>query len=184
VTFARWPKRSRITTGGCERSSNSGSTRDCLNAFKRHENLEGDSEQALFVWLRLIILQTIADVHRRHLGTQGRDAGKEQFQLAASHADQTSLSVTARLVGNLTSPSGTYGREELSQKVRAALDKMNEIDREVLALRHFEELTNQEVATVLNIEPKAASIRYIRALKRLKDLIVEIPGLSESSFKS
>ncbi|MBI1827831.1 MAG: sigma-70 family RNA polymerase sigma factor [Planctomycetes bacterium] len=154
-----------------------------LNAFKRHEHLEGVTEQELFVWLRLIVLQTVADVHRRHLAAQGRDVGKEQFKPAASHTDHTSLSVAARLVGNLTSPSGAFGREELSQQVRAALDEMNEIDREVLALRHFEELTNQEVATVLNIEPKAASIRYIRALKRLKDLIVEIPGLNGSSDK-
>ena len=155
-----------------------------LNAFKRCAHLEGDTEQSLFMWLRLIILQTVADVHRRHMVAQSRNAVREKFLNSAGGTDNTSLSVAARLMDHLTSPSGAVRRHELSHQVRSAVDEMNEIDREVLALRHFEELTNQEVAAVLGIEQKAASIRYVRALKRLKDLLAEIPGIDASSVRT
>lgn len=151
-----------------------------LNAFKRCDHLEGSTEESLFIWLRMITLQTLADVHRRHLGAQARDAGREWTQRSPC-GDNTSLSVVARLVGHLTSPSGALRREELSEQLQASLAEMNEIDREILALRHFEELTNQEVAAVLGIEQKAASIRYVRALRRLKELLAELPGLGSSS---
>jgi len=152
-----------------------------LNAFKRCQHLEGDADQALFVWLRLITLQTLADVHRRHLGAQARDAGREFAQRSDGLGDNTSLSVVARLVGHLTSPSGIAHRAELSERLQASLSEMNDIDREVLALRHFEELSNQEVAAVLGLEQKAASIRYVRALRRLKELLSALPGLESSA---
>ena len=53
---------------------------------------------------------------------------------------------------------------------------MDEIDREVLALRHFEELTNNEVAEVLGLQKSAASNRYVRALTRLRTILSEVPG--------
>ena len=67
-------------------------------------------------------------------------------------------------------------REEMSKQLEEALEDMNAIDREVLALRHFEELTNSEVAEVLGIQQKAASIRYVRAIARLKTVLDNIPG--------
>lgn len=151
-----------------------------LNASKRCGHVEGDSPQALFVWLRMIVLQTVVDITRRHLGAKMRDVGREEPAHRAVSAATTSVSLAARLIGNMTSPSGAVRRAERSEQLQSALDGMDTTDREVLALRHFEELSNQEVATVLDINQKAASIRYVRALRRLKDILGELPGLDLS----
>jgi RNA polymerase sigma-70 factor (ECF subfamily) len=148
-----------------------------LNAAQRCVHLEGESATALFIWLRLIVLQTIADVARRHLAAQRRDAGREIDLHAATGAATTSVSLAERLAASLTSPSGALRRAEAAEHLQAALALMDEIDREVLCLRHFEELSNREVAAVLGIQQKAASIRYVRALRRLRELLMEFPGV-------
>ena len=127
------------------------------------------------VWLRLIVGQTLIDVHRRHLGAQMRDAHRER-SIQERLADGTSMTMSFQLLGRGTSPSKAAVRAELSELVSQALEEMNPIDREVLALRHFEELTNKEAAEVLGIEPKAASVRYVRALERLKGVLKGVPG--------
>lgn len=123
-----------------------------------------------FVWMRLIVLQTIIDVHRRHLGAKMRDAFRE-VPIEGDRSRDTSQAIARQLLGGLTSPSEALMRAETARKLEAAIEGMEPIDREILALRHFEELTNSEVAQVLGIQVKAASIRYIRALKRLKELL-------------
>jgi RNA polymerase sigma-70 factor, ECF subfamily len=144
-----------------------------INAAQRCAHVEGNSEQSLFIWLRLIVLQTLVDVHRRYLGAAKRDAGREVALRPRSPLTSTTMSLAQCLVTSMTSPSRAFGRAELSQQLQAALDKMDAIDREVLALRHFEEFANHEIAEVLGIEQKAASIRYVRALRRLKAILSE-----------
>jgi RNA polymerase sigma-70 factor (ECF subfamily) len=101
---------------------------------------------------------------------QARNVNAEVRRLPAG-AGMTSVSLAARLVGGLTSPSQAVLREERLIQVREALEEMDEIDREVLALRHFEQLTNNEVAEVLGLQKAAASNRYVRALARLKQIL-------------
>ena len=84
-------------------------------------------------------------------------------------------SMAGQLVGHMTSPSQAAIRHELQDRLRAALDEMDPLDREVLALRHFEELSNNEVAEVLGISKDAASKRHVRALHRLREILTE-PG--------
>ncbi len=134
---------------------------------------------SFFLWLRLIVSQTLIEVHRRHLGTQKRDAGREVSIHARRYPQATSISLAAHLLGHLTSPSQAAARAEMSHRLQAAMEKMDPIDREVLALRHFEELTNGEAAEVLGIQHNAASMRYVRALARLKDILSQIPGFSD-----
>ena len=119
--------------------------------------------------------QTLVDVHRRHLGAQIRDANRE-LSIPTRYPAATSLSISFHLLAQLTSPSHAAIRAEMTDLLEDALHGMNDIDREILALRHFEELTNSEVAEVLGIEQKAASIRYVRAIARLKDVLGRIPG--------
>jgi RNA polymerase sigma-70 factor, ECF subfamily len=147
-----------------------------LAAVQRLEHYGRDASASPFVWLRMVVLQVLIDVHRRHLGTKKRDAGKE-LPIFGHYPQATSASMAIRLVGDCTSPSQAAIRGESLDIVERAIAAMDPIDQEILALRHFEELSNNEVAEVLNIQPKAASIRYVRALKRLKEVLSEVPGL-------
>ena len=135
-----------------------------------------------FIWLRMIVNQTLIDLHRQHLQAQKRDANREISLDGAPYAQATSASVAIQLVGCFTSPSGAAARADLFSLVQSAIEQMDPIDREVLALRHFEELTNSEVAEALGIEQKAASIRYVRALRRLKEILGQVPGLSQEAY--
>ncbi len=128
-----------------------------------------------FIWLRMIVNQTLIDLHRQHLGAQRRNAACEVSLNVAPYPEATSASVAIQLVGTLTTPSGAAARADLLGLVKSAIEQMDPIDREVLALRHFEELTNNEVSEALGIDQKAASIRYVRALRRLKQIMAQIP---------
>jgi RNA polymerase sigma-70 factor (ECF subfamily) len=119
----------------------------------------------------------LLEVHRHHLGTRMRDAAREVPQAAAAAApDATAAAVVDQLTGGGTGPGTAAGRSEVRLRLREALNGMDAIDREVLALRHFEQLTNGEAAVVLGIEERAAAKRYVRALKRLKDILASMPG--------
>ncbi len=141
-----------------------------LDAMKRVKHFAEELTYSPFVWLRLIVGQTLINVHRRHVGAKKRDASIERsvnqglrFQMSA-----TSQAVAIQLAANHTSPSQAAMKSELVETLAGALDTMSDIDREILTLRHFEDLSNSEVAELLGIEQKAASIRYVRAVQRLK----------------
>lgn len=133
-----------------------------------------DASQSSFVWFRMIVSQTLVDLHRRHLGASKRSAAKEFSIDSGWSPASTSYSIAYHLLGSITSPSNAAVRMEMSAQLDAAMQSMNDIDREVLALRHFEELTNAETALVLNMSEQAASARYVRALARLKSVLQTI----------
>lgn len=140
-----------------------------LETSRRIEDYTSNPAVPFFVWVRQLAYQIIIDLHRRHLGAQKRNVSQE-VSIGKSNCD-TSVSIAAQLAGNLTSPSNVAMRGERLARLREALDGMDEVDREVLALRHFEELGNNEVAEILGIQKTAASNRYVRALKRLKQVL-------------
>jgi RNA polymerase sigma-70 factor (ECF subfamily) len=135
-----------------------------------------DSRLPFFLWLRLEVGQKLVDIHRFHLGTQRRDAGQEVSLHRGPLPQVTSLSLAEHLLGKLSTASQAAMRVELKLRVQEALNSMDPNDREVLILRHFEELSNTEAAEVLGIKPSAAVNRYVRALKRLKDVFQGMPG--------
>lgn len=148
-----------------------------LGAAKRIQHyVTADPPLSAFVWIRMMAKQTLIDLHRRHLGAQMRAADREIAIDGYGNAQATSASIALHLLGHKTSPSQAAVRADMVSKVREALETMEPIDQEILALRHFEELTNSEVAEVLSIQQKAASIRYIRAIRRLKDVLAQLPG--------
>jgi RNA polymerase sigma-70 factor (ECF subfamily) len=130
-------------------------------------------EAPLFLWLRFLTGRKLQALHRRHLGTKVRDAGREISLQQGALPQASSLALAAQLLGHLTSPSEAAGRAEMQLRVQEALDTLDAIDREVLALRHFEQLSNAETAQVLEITEAAASRRFVRALKRLKKILDE-----------
>lgn len=141
-----------------------------LEAASRLAEYLRDPALPFFLWLRLITLQRLVAVHRRHLVAQARAVGRE-VPLDRGYPQATSAALAARLLGDGTSPSDAAARAEMKQRLHAALDEMDPIDREVLTLRHFEQLTTAEAALELGISEAAAKKRHVRALKRLKRLL-------------
>jgi len=150
-----------------------------FESARRLPNYLRDAAVPVFVWLRGMTGQTLVDVHRRHLGTQSRDAGREVAMRRGDGEMATSICLAARLVADLTSPSHAAMRDEMFDELRDALEQMDPMDREVLVLRHFEELTNKEVAEILGLQKAAASNRYVRALRRLKDILSTTPSFRD-----
>jgi RNA polymerase sigma-70 factor (ECF subfamily) len=128
-----------------------------------------------YLWLRHITGQKLITIHRQHLGAQMRDADREVSLYRGALPQTSSASLAAQLLGRFTSVSQAALRAELQVQVQEALNRMEPLDREVLALRHFEMLTNAETAAVLGIKKSAASNRYVRALERLKDILSGLP---------
>jgi RNA polymerase sigma-70 factor, ECF subfamily len=147
-----------------------------LAAHGKFPQYSAHSHLPFFLWLRLEVGQKLVDVHRFHLGTKMRDAGQEVSLHQGALPQVTSLSLAEHLLGKLTTASQAAMRVELKLRVQEALNSMDANDREVLILRHFEELSNAETAQVLGIKASAAVNRYVRALKRLKGVFQGMPG--------
>jgi RNA polymerase sigma-70 factor, ECF subfamily len=128
-------------------------------------------EIPFFLWLRGIAGNTLRALHRHHLGTQMRDPRREVPIGGGAPAETTTTAIAAELLGDFTHPSEQAMRLEIKARLEAALESMDPIDREVLALRHFEQLSPEETARVLEIKEKAAGMRYMRALRRLKRIL-------------
>ncbi|MEI8043113.1 MAG: sigma-70 family RNA polymerase sigma factor [Verrucomicrobiota bacterium] len=152
-----------------------------LAASQRLKHYASSPATTPFIWLRMIVNQTLIDLHRQHLGAQKRDAGREVAIDGVPYGQPTSASVAIQLIGQFTSPTRAAVRADMLGLVQAAIEEMDPMDREVLALRHFEDLTNREVAEALGIEQDAASIRYIRALRRLKGILAGIPDFGKEA---
>lgn len=130
-----------------------------------------DPRIPLFLWLRLIIGERLAKVHRDHLGAKVRDAAREVSLYRGPMPAASSAALAAHLLGKETSPTQAAVRAERLLRLQEALNALEPLDREILSLRHFEELTHAEAARVLEIGEAAAAKRYIRALKHLKDVL-------------
>jgi RNA polymerase sigma-70 factor, ECF subfamily len=129
-----------------------------------------------YLWLRFLTGIRLAKLHRHHLGAQMRDAGREIPAYQGCLTQASSVALAAQLVGREARPSEAAIRAELRVRLQNALNDMDPIDREVLALRHFEQLTTAETSQVLGIKEGAAGKRYIRALERLREILVNMPG--------
>jgi RNA polymerase sigma-70 factor (ECF subfamily) len=135
-----------------------------------------EPKMPFFLWLRGIAGHKLLELHRHHLGTQMRDAGREVSLYRGTLPETSSAALAAQLLGQVTRPSEAAVRVEVKVRLQEALNSMDPLDREILALRHFEQLTNSEAAQVLDIKEKTAGKRYLRAIKRLKEILSDMPG--------
>jgi RNA polymerase sigma-70 factor (ECF subfamily) len=148
-----------------------------LQATAHREDYVRMAGISIFLWLRGIVGNKLLELHRHHLGTLQRDAAREvDLHRRPVAPDATSVALMAQLSGHATGPATAAARDEVNARLQAALAAMDPIDREVLALRHFEQLTNAEAALVLAIQERAAAKRYLRALRRLKEMLAAMPG--------
>src|SRR4051812_34800868 len=147
-----------------------------LEAPQRLPEYLRQPDMPFYLWLRFLAGQRLLITHRRHLGTRQRDAGREVSIYRGAMPEASSAALAARLLGRENRPSEIAVRAEIKLRLQEALNQMDPLDREVLALRHFEQLSNAEAARVLEIQEPAASKRYIRALKKLKNILASLPG--------
>jgi RNA polymerase sigma-70 factor (ECF subfamily) len=147
-----------------------------LEASRRLAEYLRQPAMPFFLWLRGITGNKLLELHRHHLGTKMRDAGREVSLYQGTLPETTSAALAAQLLGHATRPSEAAIRAEVKIRLQEALNSMDPLDREVLALRHFEQLSPAETAQVLGIKEKAAGMRYVRALKRLKGILTSLPG--------
>lgn len=153
----------------------------CLDAARRLAEYLRDPAMPFYLWLRFLAAQRLQEQHRRHLGAAARDAGREVSLQRGPLPGATTAALADHLLGRQTSPSQAAVRAERRVRLQEALNSLDPVDREVLALRHFEELSNGEVAQALGLDKSAASKRYARALVRLKDVLAARPdGLFEA----
>jgi RNA polymerase sigma-70 factor, ECF subfamily len=147
-----------------------------LDFARRAGEFAENPEVSFFLWLRTLTGQRLQMLHRQHLGAKMRDAAREISLHRGPMPQATSVSLAAQLLGQFTSAHAKVARAEMQLLLQEALNGLDPIDREVLALRHFEELSNAETAEVLGIDPSAASSRHVRALRRLRQVLKSIPG--------
>ncbi len=147
-----------------------------LDLAKRVESYLGDPRLPVFLWLRLVVSDRLATLHRHHLGTRMRDAAHEVSLYRDPLPPASSAALASMLLGRLTSPSDAAIRAEQILQIQEAVNSLEPLDREVVALRHFEQLTRAETAVVLGITEEAGAKRYIRAMKKLKTILAAMPG--------
>ncbi len=147
-----------------------------LDVSRRFPEYAAAPAVPFYVWLRALTGQRLIDVHRQHLGAKMRDAGQEVSLYRGALPQASSASLAQQLLAGFTTPTQAAVRAEMQLQLQEALNSMDPIDREVVVLRHFEELSNIETAAVLGIEAAAASKRYLRAIRRLKAILAQIPG--------
>jgi RNA polymerase sigma-70 factor (ECF subfamily) len=131
---------------------------------------------SFFLWLRFLTSQKLLTMHRHHLGSQMRDARREVSLYDGAMPEASSAALAAQLMGAEIRPSEAAVRAETRIRLQQALNGLDPIDREVLALRHFERLSRDEAARELGISEAATSKRYVRALRRVKEALANLPG--------
>jgi RNA polymerase sigma-70 factor (ECF subfamily) len=154
-----------------------------LEASQRIGDYLEKPDMPFHLWVRFIAVQRLHTTYREHLGALKRDARREVSLDAGLNSEASSEVLAAKLLGKISTPSQTVLRAELRARLRETLESMDPGDREVIALRNFEQLGNPDVALLLGIDEWAASKRYIRAMRRLRDLLARIPGMSEYPWK-
>ena len=143
----------------------------CMEAGSRFGEYLQQTSMPFFVWLRLITQQRLAQLYRQHIGAQMRDAGREVSIYHRALPAATSEALAAKLLGKLTQPSQAAIRAEAKIRVQLAIGELSPMDREILGLRHFEQLTTGEAARELGISEDAVKKRHLRALERLRAVL-------------
>jgi RNA polymerase sigma-70 factor (ECF subfamily) len=143
-----------------------------LEASRRLKDYLQDPAMPFHLWLRHIALDHIIDTHRRHRLAQRRSLDREQSLVPAGLTDQSSLDLAAQFIDQELTPATAALRQEMERRLHAALAELEEDDRDIILMRHFEQLSNQDVAAALGLTEAAASMRYLRAVRKLRASLV------------
>jgi len=151
-----------------------------LEASRRLASYLQKPSMPFHLWLRHLARDRIVDAHRRHRVAHRRTVDRERPLQGSAFGSHSSLELINQLSAAGLTPAAAAIRHELEQRFHTALETLDDSDRELLVMRHFEQLSNQEVATALNLSQPAASMRYLRALRRLRLRIADQDGESRA----
>lgn len=144
-----------------------------VEASGRLEKYLDDPVMAFHLWIRQIAWDRIIDTYRRHRVSAKRNMDREQPIAVPAGSDQSTMELAVQLRDPALTPAAAATQREIASKVEAVIELLNEQDREIILMRHYEHLSNLEIAEVLKLNPPAASMRYLRALRRLRQLLAE-----------
>ena len=142
-----------------------------IEANGRLEKYLDDPAMAFHLWLRQIAWDRIIDTYRRHRVSAKRNMDREQPMTASGPADQSTMELAIQLCDPAMTPAAAATQREIAEKVESVIELLGDQDREIILMRHYEHLTNLEIAEVLGLNPPAASMRYLRAVRRLRELL-------------
>ncbi len=152
-----------------------------IEASGRLDKYLSDPAMAFHLWLRQIAWDRIIDTYRRHRVSAKRNMDREQPMTSPGGPDQSTMELAIQLCDPGLTPAAAATQREIAAKVEAAIEKMNDQDREIILMRHYEHLSNLEIAEVLGLNPPAASMRYLRAVRRLREVLQEDDQSSSTS---
>ena len=144
-----------------------------VEASGRLEKYLDDPVMAFHLWIRQIAWDRIIDTYRRHRVSAKRNMDREQPIAVPAGSDHSTMELAVQLRDPALTPAAAATQREIAGKVEAVIELLNEQDREIILMRHYEHLSNLEIAEVLKLNPPAASMRYLRALRRLRQLLAE-----------
>lgn len=142
-----------------------------IEASRRLATYLEDPKMGFHLWLRHIAKDRIIDAHRRHRVSAKRSVDREQSMSAPAAYDHSSVQLAIQIADKELTPAARATQKELAQRVKQAIEQLDEKDKEIIEMRHYDQLTNQDVAQELNLTEPAASMRYLRAIRRLKGLL-------------
>jgi len=142
-----------------------------VDASKRLNKYLDNPALAFHLWMRQIASDRIIDTYRRHRGSAKRSMDREQPLVIAGAVDQSTIELAAALCDPALTPAAIATNREIANQVEQAINGLGEQEREIIVMRHYEHFSNQEIAQVLELTPPAASMRYLRAVRRLRELL-------------
>jgi RNA polymerase sigma-70 factor (ECF subfamily) len=149
-----------------------------VEANRRLKDYLVDRKMPFHLWLRQMARDRMIDAHRRHRGAARRSLDRERPLVAPGAGDRSTIELAAQLCDRELTPAAAATIKELQRRFAEAIEQLDEQDREVVLMRHFEQLSNTEVATALDLAPAAASMRYLRAMRRLRAILGASDGES------
>ena len=142
-----------------------------IEANRRLQKYLENPVMPFHLWIRQMARDRIIDAHRRHRGSEKRSVDREKSMVAAGAMDRSTMELAAQLCDAEMTPAEAATMRELQKRFQNAIEELDENDREIVVMRHVEQLTNQDVATALGLSEPAASMRYLRAIRRLRSLL-------------
>jgi RNA polymerase sigma-70 factor (ECF subfamily) len=143
-----------------------------LEASRRLKDYLQDPVMPFSLWLRHLARDHMIDAYRRHRKAQQRSLDREQALVVSGLADRSSAELVAQLFDQELTPASAAIQQEMRRRLEAAIASLDENDREIILMKLQENLANQDVAAILGLSEAAASMRYLRAVRRLRAILL------------